>query len=73
MAQRQTEIVSADRMAASQDGPEATDLIRDADGVERPTIDVRGLMSGAREAILTLDGEEYRLRITAKEKLILTK
>ena len=66
-------MVSCSWMAASQDGPEATDLIRDADGVERPTIDVRGLMSGAREAILTLDGEEYRLRITAKEKLILTK
>ena len=39
----------------------------------RAAIDVRSLLNGAREAILVLDGEAYRLRITAKEKLILTK
>jgi Hemin uptake protein hemP len=36
-------------------------------------VDVRALLNGAREAVLMLDGEAYRLRITAKEKLILTK
>ncbi len=43
------------------------------DFADRMPIDVRGLLNGAREAILVLDGEAYRLRITAKEKLILTK
>lgn len=37
------------------------------------TVDVRSLLQGAREAVLVLDGEPYRLRITAKDKLILTK
>ncbi len=36
-------------------------------------IDVRALLSGEREALLALDGETYRLRITSKGKLILTK
>jgi hemin uptake protein HemP len=40
---------------------------------DRAPVDVRALLDGAREAILVLDGEAYRLRITAKEKLILTK
>jgi hemin uptake protein HemP len=37
------------------------------------SLDARVLMEGAREIILTLDGEPYRLRITARQKLILTK
>jgi hemin uptake protein HemP len=36
-------------------------------------VDVRVLLDGHREAVLVLDGEPYRLRITAKDKLILTK
>ena len=36
-------------------------------------VDVRKLLVGQREAMLMLDGEPYRLRITAKDKLILTK
>ncbi len=40
---------------------------------DRAPVDVRALLNGAREAILMLDGEPYRLRITAKDKLILTK
>jgi hemin uptake protein HemP len=40
---------------------------------DRLAIDVRTLLNGAREATLILDGEAYKLRITAKEKLILTK
>ena len=38
-----------------------------------PIVDVRKLLDGQREAMLVLDGEPYRLRITAKDKLILTK
>ncbi|MEW6435996.1 MAG: hemin uptake protein HemP [Pseudomonadota bacterium] len=36
-------------------------------------IDVRELIGDAREAILLHAGERYRLRITANDKLILTK
>jgi len=36
-------------------------------------VDVRDLLEGAREAVLVHDGQEYRLRITSNEKLILTK
>lgn len=35
--------------------------------------DVSELLGGNREVILTHDGAEYRLRVTAKGKLILTK
>lgn len=38
-----------------------------------PVLDVRRLLGDQREAILTLDGEAYRLRVTAQNKLILTK
>jgi hemin uptake protein HemP len=40
---------------------------------ETPILDVRDLLAGGREAILVHDGERYRLRVTAKDKLILTK
>lgn len=36
-------------------------------------ISVGDLMGAAREAILVHDGQDYKLRITAKHKLILTK
>lgn len=36
-------------------------------------IDARSLMRGRKEALLLLDGEPYRLRITGNNKLILTK
>ncbi|MFN4282189.1 MAG: hemin uptake protein HemP [Alphaproteobacteria bacterium] len=36
-------------------------------------IDVQELLRGQREAILTLQETEYRLRVTSKGKLILTK
>ena len=36
-------------------------------------IAVSDLMSGAREAVLLHDGDEYRLRLTSNGKLILTK
>jgi hemin uptake protein HemP len=40
---------------------------------ETPVIDIRDLLSGGREAIILHGGERYRLRVTAKDKLILTK
>jgi hemin uptake protein HemP len=40
---------------------------------EVPVIYVRDLMADSREAVLIHEGERYRLRITAKDKLILTK
>ena len=40
---------------------------------ETPIIDVRDLLAGGREAIIIHAGERYRLRVTAKDRLILTK
>jgi hemin uptake protein HemP len=40
---------------------------------QTPVIDLRELLGGAREAIILHAGERYRLRVTAKSKLILTK
>jgi hemin uptake protein HemP len=36
-------------------------------------LDLRDLLKGEREAIILHDGQEYRLRLTANHKLILTK
>jgi len=38
-----------------------------------PTIHVLDLMQNSREVVLIHGGERYRLRITAKDKLLLTK
>ncbi len=38
-----------------------------------PVFEIRDLLAGGREAIIVHGGERYRLRITAKDKLILTK
>ncbi|GGK35218.1 hemin uptake protein HemP [Salinarimonas ramus] len=40
---------------------------------EPPVVDVRDLVGTGREAIIRHNGERYRLRITAANKLILTK
>jgi hemin uptake protein HemP len=41
---------------------------------QRPVrVIVSDLLAGGREAILVHDGQDYRLRITANGKLILTK
>lgn len=51
-------------------------------GVETPAgrtsapqtaIDVRSLLGGRKEIVLRLDDQDYRLRVTASGKLILTK
>jgi hemin uptake protein HemP len=41
--------------------------------VQTPVFDVRELLAGGREVIIIHAGERYRLRITANDKLILTK
>ncbi len=43
------------------------------DGTQTPVFDVRELLGGGREVILLHAGERYRLRVTANDKLILTK
>jgi hemin uptake protein HemP len=40
---------------------------------EIPVVDVRKLLGEGREVVLMHLGEPYRLRITARERLILTK
>ena len=40
---------------------------------EPPRLKVSDLLAGGREAILEHSGQDYRLRITASGKLILTK
>jgi hemin uptake protein HemP len=40
---------------------------------EIPVVDVRTLLGEGREVVLMHLGEAYRLRITARERLILTK
>jgi hemin uptake protein HemP len=46
-----------------------------ADGTSRPVprIDAQDLLGSGRELIITLHESEYRLRLTSKGKLILTK
>ena len=45
-----------------------------ASGRDNPIrIKVEDMLKGAREAIIELDGKDYRLRITGNGKLILTK
>jgi len=44
-----------------------------ATAVALDAIDARSLLKGRKEALLLLDGEPYRLRITGNNKLILTK
>jgi hemin uptake protein HemP len=40
---------------------------------QTPVFDVRDLLGGGREVIIIHAGERYRLRVTANDKLILTK
>jgi hemin uptake protein HemP len=51
------------RPAQSRTAPQATE----------PRLKVSDLLRGGREAILEHSGQDYRLRITANGKLILTK
>ena len=53
--------------------PPSGEANQDADRRGPPVIEVETLVAGGREAILMHDGQPYRLRITANDKLILTK
>jgi hemin uptake protein HemP len=44
-----------------------------ADVPQTPVFDVRELLAGGREVIIMHAGERYRLRVTSKDKFILTK
>jgi hemin uptake protein HemP len=58
----------------SRDDSPAPEVERSAAADGRPRrLKVSDLLAGEREAILEHDGQEYRLRITANGKLILTK
>ena len=61
-----------DRHAEQTSVPSPADTGR-AGPAFRPRIDVRDLLRGGRELILTYRDVEYRLRLTRKDKLILTK
>lgn len=43
------------------------------DALETPRVLVRSLLQGRKEVILEHNGQDYRLRVTASGKLILTK
>ena len=53
---------------AERDRPEAS-----PSGVAPPTVESVALMSGRRELIIRHNADTYRLRVTAANKLILTK
>ena len=63
------------RRMTNRDDPDAPQPVRPAaTGNARPRrIEVSELLEGEREAILVHGGQEYRLRIAANGKLILTK
>jgi hemin uptake protein HemP len=46
---------------------------RESDERQTPRILVQDLLRGRKEAILEHNGQDYRLRVTANGKLILTK
>ncbi|MBI1648662.1 hemin uptake protein HemP [Hyphomicrobium sulfonivorans] len=51
----------------------AVEHITGSKGERKVRVAVTDILKGGREAILEHDGMEYRLRITANGKLILTK
>lgn len=53
--------------------PPATDNRAGGDGGELPRVDSRSLLGAGREVVIAHDGVDYRLRLTASGKLILTK
>ena len=48
-------------------------LVPSPPAVRPPRIDSRQLLQGGKEVVIVHGGEEYRLRLTAAGKLILTK
>jgi hemin uptake protein HemP len=62
-----------DDMASGGDGPDSEDRRRDAGGGGSRRVKVSDLLGHDREVILEHAGQDYRLRVTSKGKLILTK
>jgi hemin uptake protein HemP len=62
-----------DDMASGGDGPDSEDRRGDAVGGGSRRIKVSDLLGRDREVILEHAGQDYRLRVTSKGKLILTK
>ncbi len=65
-----------DDMASGGDGPDSEDRRRDAGGAGgggSRRVKVSDLLGRDREVILEHAGQDYRLRVTSKGKLILTK
>jgi hemin uptake protein HemP len=65
-AQVMTTAVEADESASASEHKAATNA-------GKVRVRVSDILKGGREAILEHDGQDYRLRITANGKLILTK
>lgn len=61
------------RSPASGDVPPIADPAAASGPDAPPTIDVASLIGEGREAVILHRGERYRLRLTANDKLILTK
>lgn len=59
---------AAGQTGAAQPGPGLGQA-----GASVPRLDSRSLFRGGREVVIEHDGGEYRLRLTASGKLILTK
>lgn len=55
------------------DRPEPAPVAVDPGSGSIPTVEVASIMGSGREAVIVHRGERYRLRVTANDKLILTK
>ncbi|WP_439575095.1 hemin uptake protein HemP [Phreatobacter sp.] len=66
-------MMSLPRSTARGDGATAATVGSSPGPDSPPTIDVVTLIGEGREAIILHRGERYRLRLTANDKLILTK
>jgi hemin uptake protein HemP len=62
-------------LAMSRNGPDDVAPSDTGDSRIRPPVRIQlaNLLEGGREAIIVHNGEDYRLRVTANGKLILTK
>lgn len=66
-------VLNESKLKAGAGGPHADAASAAVAAVDTPELDVRDIMGAAREAVIRHNGERYRLRITANQKLILTK
>ena len=66
-------MIDPDRSVEASGARPAGDGERAMPDADAPRIKARTLMQGRREVTILHAGERYRLRITANDKLILTK